>query len=48
VEHKNHICQNSSTRSIISEHRLQFGHEFDWDHVEILDEESLWKEMERD
>jgi len=24
---------------VMSEHRLLLGHEFDWDHVEILDEE---------
>jgi len=29
-------------RSVISEHRLQLDHEFDWDHVEILDEESYF------
>jgi len=26
-------------RSVISEHRLLLGHDFDWNHVEILNEE---------
>ena len=39
VKHKNHILWNTSTRNIITEHRLQKDHDFDWDNVIILDEE---------
>jgi len=38
-EHKNHILRNTSTHSVITEHRLQFNHDFDWEGVEILDVE---------
>jgi len=38
-EHKNHISRNTSTHSVITEHRLQFKHDFDWEEVEILDVE---------
>ena len=44
TEHRNHIIiirDNTSVRSIITEHRLQFDHDFQWDKVEILDEELL-------
>jgi len=38
TEHKNHIGWNTTERSVVSEYRL-LKHEFDWNHVEILDEE---------
>jgi len=38
-EHKNHILRNTSTHSVITEHRLQYNHDFDWEGVEILDVE---------
>jgi len=38
-EHKNPILRNTSTHSVITEHRLQFNHDFDWEDVEILDVE---------
>jgi len=38
-EHKNHIRRNTTTQSVITEHRLNFSHEFDWNNVEILDQE---------
>jgi len=38
-EHKSHISRNTSTHSVIMEHRLQFKHDFDWEGVEILDVE---------
>ncbi|KYN09170.1 hypothetical protein ALC57_18725 [Trachymyrmex cornetzi] len=41
-EHRNHIRHNASTRSVITEHRLQHGHEFQWDNVEIFDEEPCY------
>jgi len=40
TEHKNHIRWNTTVRPIISEHRLLLDHEFDWDNVEVLDEET--------
>jgi len=38
-EHKNHIKRNTTQTSVITEHRLKYSHEFDWENVEILDEE---------
>jgi len=38
-EHRNHIKRNSSQTSVITDHRLEFDHDFDWDNVEVLDEE---------
>ncbi|XP_018365761.1 PREDICTED: uncharacterized protein LOC108762979 [Trachymyrmex cornetzi] len=41
AEHRNHINWNSTQRSVITEHRLEFSHEFDWNGIEILDEERI-------
>jgi len=38
-EHRSHIRRNTTQTSVITEHRLKFSHDFDWDNVEILDEE---------
>jgi len=38
-EHKNHIRRATTTYSVITDHRLNDNHEFDWDNVEILDNE---------
>jgi len=38
-EHRNHINRNTTTQSVITEHRINFLHEFNWDNVEILDRE---------
>jgi len=38
-EHKNHIRRSTTTHSVITDHRLNDNHEFDWDNVEILDNE---------
>jgi len=35
-EYKNYISRNTSTHSVITEHRLQFKHDFDWEEDEIL------------
>ena len=43
TEHKNHIRWNTSTRNVITEHRLQEGHDFDWNNVTILDEEPYYR-----
>ena len=38
-EHKNDINKKSRNLSVISEHRLQFEHDFDWTNIKILDNE---------
>jgi len=38
-EHRNHIRRNTTQTSVITDHRLKFSHDFDWENVEILDEE---------
>ncbi|XP_029672401.1 uncharacterized protein LOC115241033 [Formica exsecta] len=38
-EHRNHIRRNTTVGSVITEHRLEFDHDFDWNHVRILDSE---------
>ena len=42
-EHRNHIRRNVSTcQSVITNHRLDYGHEFDWDNVKVLDHERFY------
>jgi len=38
-EHKNHIHRNTTTQSVITEHRRNYSHDFNWNNVEILDKE---------
>jgi len=38
-KHKNHIRRATTTHSVITDHRFNDNHEFDWDIVEILDNE---------
>jgi len=38
-EHRNYIKRNTTQTSVITEHRLQHSHEFDWENVVILDKE---------
>jgi len=38
-EHRNHVKRNTSQKSVITDHRSNFRHEFDWENVKILDEE---------
>ncbi|KYN09482.1 hypothetical protein ALC57_18401, partial [Trachymyrmex cornetzi] len=38
-EHRNHINRNSNNQSVITEHRIEFNHDFDLENVAILDEE---------
>ncbi|KYN18663.1 hypothetical protein ALC57_09022 [Trachymyrmex cornetzi] len=40
-EHRNHINRNNNNQSVITNHRLEFNHEFDWDGVQILDKERI-------
>ncbi|KYN22564.1 hypothetical protein ALC57_05036, partial [Trachymyrmex cornetzi] len=39
AEHRNHINRNSNNQSVITEHRIEFDHDFDWENVAVLDEE---------
>ncbi|KYN49992.1 hypothetical protein ALC62_00019, partial [Cyphomyrmex costatus] len=41
-EHKKHINKVSSSHSVITEHRLEFGHDFDWNNCEVLDVERFY------
>ncbi|EZA55670.1 hypothetical protein X777_04179 [Ooceraea biroi] len=41
--HKNDINKKSGSPSVISAQKLDFGHEFEWDEVQILDEEKSYK-----
>ena len=36
-EHRNHINRNTIQHSVITQHRMDVFHEFDWDNVHILD-----------
>jgi len=39
-KHRSHIRRNTNQSSVITpEHRLEFLYDFDWDNIEILDEE---------
>jgi len=38
-EHKNHLRRNLAQNSVITEHRLKFKHDFNWDKVKVLDKE---------
>ncbi|EZA55116.1 hypothetical protein X777_05294 [Ooceraea biroi] len=40
-EHRHHIRRNTNTHSVITEHRLNLNHEFDWENVHILDKEKF-------
>jgi len=42
-EHRSHIRRVSKQPSVITDHRLLTNHDFDWDSVEILDEEINYK-----
>lgn len=42
TEHRNHINRNTTNTSVITEHRINFLHEFDWDNIKILDKEKFW------
>jgi len=45
-EHRNQINHTSTKNTVITEHRLNHNHEFDWTNVKILDKERFyWKRM---
>lgn len=39
AEHRNDIKKNANNLSVISTHRLNFNHDFDWNNVRVLDKE---------
>ena len=43
TKHRNHIRHNTSVRSVITEHRLHYDHDFQWDNVKILDKEPCFR-----
>jgi len=42
MEHKKDISKKTVKHSVITEHRLQFNHDFDWDNPTILDKEKRY------
>ena len=40
-EYRNHINRNTAQASVITEHRISLSHDFDWNNIEILDEETI-------
>ncbi|XP_018360778.1 PREDICTED: uncharacterized protein LOC108759711 [Trachymyrmex cornetzi] len=38
-EHRNSINWKTNTQSVITNHRLEVNHEFDWENIQILDKE---------
>jgi len=42
IEHKKDINKKIVNHSVITEHRLQFNHDFDWDNPTILDKEQRY------
>lgn len=39
TEHRNHINRNSTQKSVITDHRIDYAHDFKWDCIKILDTE---------
>ncbi|EFN66419.1 hypothetical protein EAG_10230, partial [Camponotus floridanus] len=46
-EHFNNIKLHESCHSVISKHRLEYGHEFDWTETNILRNEQFLKKGEK-
>jgi len=42
-EHRNHIKRNSNQVSVITNHRITFEHDFDWNNVRVLNEETNYR-----
>jgi len=42
TEHKNHTNKNINTHSVIIEHRIEYGHDFNWEEIKIMDKKSFW------
>jgi len=43
TEHRNRIRHSTSVRPVITEHRLQYDYDFQWDNVKFWDEELCYK-----
>ena len=43
-EHRRRINWNTDTHSVITEHRIEFSHDFDWENVQILNKEKFFNE----
>lgn len=39
AKHRNHINRNISTQFVITDHKIQYNHDFNWEEVKILDTE---------
>jgi len=39
-EHRSHLRRNPAQNSVITDHRLKFKHDFDWDKIKVLDKET--------
>ncbi|KYN15805.1 hypothetical protein ALC57_11960 [Trachymyrmex cornetzi] len=42
-EHRRHINWNTNSHSVITDHRIEFSHDFDWENVRIFDKEKFLK-----
>ncbi|XP_067216923.1 reticulocyte-binding protein homolog 1 isoform X1 [Linepithema humile] len=42
-EHRKDINKKTGTLSVISEHKIKYNHEFEWDNVKILDKEPTYR-----
>jgi len=40
-EHRKHINRNTTQTSVITDHRISLSHDFNWNSVKILDEETI-------
>jgi len=38
-EHKANIKRSKNSRTVISEHQLEYGHALDWENISLLDSE---------
>ena len=43
LEHKLDINKNTGSPTVITNHRIQYNHNFDWSNVKILDKELSYK-----
>ena len=44
-EHRNHVCWNTSSHSVITDHRVELEHVFNWSNIEIVDEELCYNKQ---
>jgi len=42
-EHLNDIKKSTGTHSVVSDHRMELNHDFNWNEVRILDKKPSWK-----